>query len=111
MMLRLLDSPRLTQDLDFTFLSKESKKVIVKEIISALKKYPSLEITREDLNSRGIFLNVLDREKCVQARLELNVVSSTHLPSEPVSTRNLSALYSLAGRIVQAMSPAEAFSN
>lgn len=111
MLLRLLDSPRYTQDLDFVFLSKESKKLLVKEILAVLKQIPSLEITRQDLNSRGIFLDVLDQESQIKTTIEVSVEKSTHLPAEPISTAKISSLYSLSGRILRIMAPAEAFAN
>lgn len=111
MLLRLLQSPRPTQDLDFVLISKESRKVLVREIISCLDELQAIEVTRQNLNSRGIFLDVRDRESKIEATLEINVVLSTHLPPEPISTARVSSLYSLAGRVVSAMAPAEAFSN
>jgi predicted nucleotidyltransferase component of viral defense system len=111
MLLRLLESPRYTQDLDFVLLSKESKKVLVKELISALEEIPGIEVTREDLNSRGIFIDVRDRDSGTRATLETNVVLGTRLPSEPMSTAKISSLYALSGRIIRVMAPAEAFSN
>jgi predicted nucleotidyltransferase component of viral defense system len=111
MLLRLLESPRYTQDLDFVLPSKESKKVLVKELVSALREIPSIEVTRQDLSSRGIFIGIRDRESGTQATLETNVVPGTRLPPEPVSTAKISSLYSLSGRIVRVMAPAEAFSN
>lgn len=111
MLLRLLDSPRYTQDLDFVFLSKESRKILVKEITLALEDIPSLQVTRQDLNSRGIFLDVLNRESRTRATLEMSVIPSLHLPPEPVSTAKISGLYSLSGRVVRVMALPEAFSN
>lgn len=111
MLLRLLESPRYTQDLDFVLLSKKSKKTLVKEIVAILKEMPDLEITRQDLNSRGIFIDLLHRESRTEATLEISVVPAMQLPPEPVSTAKISALYSLSGRVVRVMAPAESFSN
>ncbi len=111
MLLRLLDSPRYTQDLDFVLLSKESKKTLVRRVVTALEEIPDLKITRKDLNSRGIFIDVIDQKNKVQATLEISVVPSLHLPPEPVSTAKISNLYALSGRVVRVMAPAEAFAN
>lgn len=111
MLLRLLDSPRSTQDLDFILLSKESKKILVQEIVSILEEMSFIEITRQSVNSRGIFLDVQDRENRTKAKLELSVGPTTHLPPQPVSTAKISSLYSLSGRVVRLMATSEAFSN
>lgn len=111
MLLRLLESPRYTQDLDFALPSKDSKKVLVKELVAALEGIPEIRVIRQDLNSRGIFIDVRDRESGTQVTLEANVVPRTRLPPEPISTAKISSLYSLGGRIVRVMAPAEAFSN
>ncbi|HCU24772.1 MAG TPA: hypothetical protein DF383_07125 [Deltaproteobacteria bacterium] len=111
MLLRLLESPRYTQDLDFAVLSKESKKTVLKEIAAILRAIPTIEITRQQLNSRSIFIDVEDRSGPTKAVLEINVVPSLHLPPEPLSTAKISNLYSLSGRVVRVMAPAESFSN
>lgn len=111
MLLRLLECPRYTKDLDFCFLSKESKKILMKEVVSALYGESNWKVTRQDLNSRGIFIDVLDRVSQAEATLEISVIPSTHLPPEPVSTAKVAELYSLSGRVVRVMAPAEAFSN
>lgn len=111
MLLRLLESPRFTQDLDLAFVTKQSKKEVVKEVLAAIKAMPFLEITRHSLNSRGIFVDVREPESGTVAALEINVVPELHLPSEPLSTARVSAKYALAGRVVRVMAIAEAFSN
>lgn len=111
MLLRLLESPRPTQDLDFVFVSRESKKVLVKEIVAAIEEIEGIRVSRQDLNSRGIFIDVLDASGKNKATLEINVVTATHLPPEPISTARLSSRYSFAGRVVSAMALPEAFAH
>lgn len=110
-LLRLYNSPRWTQDIDFIFLSGESKKVLQGALTRALEEMEGIRIERVDLNSRGIFIDVADAQSHERCLIEVNVLASTHLPPEPVSTAPLSQKYSLAARVVSAMSLPEAFSH
>jgi predicted nucleotidyltransferase component of viral defense system len=111
MLLRLLESPRPTQDLDFVFVSKESRKVLVKEIVAAIEEIEGMQVTRQDLNSRGIFIDVREEAGKNKATLEIDVAPAPHLPPEPISTARLSSRYSLAGHVVSAMALPEAFAH
>jgi predicted nucleotidyltransferase component of viral defense system len=111
MLLRLYNSPRSTQDIDYVLQSKESKKVWKEALEQALKELKEIQIEKVDLNSRGIFIHVIDNEGSHRAILEISVIPSTHLPSEPMSTADLSKKYDLAGRVVATMALPEAFSH
>ena len=110
-LLRLYNSPRATQDIDFVLLSKESKKKLKTLLIEALKEMEEIKIEKIELNSRGIFIDVTNPEGEQRCLIEINVLASTHLPPEPISTAPLAQKYSLSARVVSAMSFAEAFSH
>lgn len=111
MLLRLYNSPRLTQDVDFVLLSRESKKKLKEGLIEALRKMPEIKIARVEVNSRGIFVDVADKEATQKVLIEVNVEPTTHLPPEPLSTANLSQKYSLSSRVISTMALPEAFSH
>ncbi len=111
MLLRLLESPRSTQDLDYVMVSKESKKILVKPIEAALNQIENLKIRKTNLNSRGIFIEVENASEGTQGLIEISVIPKPFLPPEPFSTVSLSKKHSLSGRIVTGMSLPEAFSH
>lgn len=109
MLLRLYQSPRFTQDVDFVWISGDSKKILKTQLLQVLEKMDGIQIKRTDVNSRGIFLEVSDGKEI--ALIEINVLPKISLPAEPVSTALLSHPHSLGGRIVSAMALPEAFSH
>ncbi len=109
MLLRLYNSPRATQDIDFVILSEESKKKIKNDLVKILKELKGVEVQQIDLNSRGIFIDLeSDRKK---ALIEINILHSLHLPTEALSTIFLSEKYSLQVRIISTMALPEAFAH
>jgi predicted nucleotidyltransferase component of viral defense system len=111
MLLRLYNSPRFTRDVDFVFLSTESKKNLKKELIEAIERIPEIKIVKTDVHSRGIFIDVADQENKQKGLIEVNVAPRTHLPPEPLSTASLSQKFALSGRVISAMAIPEAFSH
>ncbi len=112
MLLRLLNCPRSTQDVDYVWLSTESKKVLGKAIEEVLKAMPEITITTVTLNSRGIFIDVAATDAPeMLAKIEIDVKPSLNLPSEGISTVALANLYALTGRIVSTVALPEAFAN
>ena len=109
MLLRLYRSPRSTQDVDFVLLSEESKKKLQAMLVKSLETLEGVRIEAINLNSRGIFIDVTDRKQ--KALIEVTVLPSMRLPSEPLSTAALSEKYSLGGRIVSTMAIPEAFAH
>ena len=110
-LLRLYNSPRSTQDIDFILLSKESRKKWGPLFEKALLEIEEIEIEKINLNSRGIFIDVKERGGTQRCLIEISVLSATHLPPEPLSTAPLAQKYSLSPRIISAMSLPEAFSH
>lgn len=112
MLLRLLNSPRSTQDVDYFLLSEKSKKLLVKDIEKALGQFEGATISKVTVNSRGIFVDMKGVEEGVgTVMVEINVVSSLFMPSDHVSTVALSHQYSLTGRIVATIALPEAFAH
>lgn len=112
MLLRLLNCPRSTQDVDYVWISTESKKVLGKEIEQVLKAMPELTITTVNLNSRGIFIDVAATDAPdILAKIEIDVKPTLNLPSDGISTVALANQYALAGRIVSTVALPEAFAN
>lgn len=112
MLLRLLNSPRETQDVDYLLISGSSKKILAGEIKNVLSKLDAIVIKKVKLNSRGVFISLESREKPnISAFLEINVVSSLLRPSTSISTIALAGRYSMTGRIVASMELSEALSH
>ncbi len=112
MLLRLLDSARSTQDVDYVFLSKESKKVLVHEITKTLSGLPEVEIGDVELNSRGIFITLTHANlPKLKAMVEINVAPALHCAQGHMSTAALAGTYSMGGRVISTMSLPEAFAH
>lgn len=112
MLLRLLNSPRATQDVDYLLVSEKSKKVLAGEIKNVLLKLGDVVVKDVKLNSRGIIIDLEDdTQKNVRAFLEINVVPSLLRPPISLSTVALAGRYSMTGRIIASMNLSEAFSH
>lgn len=112
MLLRLLNSPRATQDVDYLLVSESSKKVLAEEIKKVLLKLDDVIVRAVELNSRGIFVSLESRnEPNVGAFLEISVVSALLKPPTSISTIALAGRYSMTGRIVASMELSEAFAH
>jgi len=111
MLLRLYNSPRATQDIDFVLLTKESKKIWKEYLVEALNDLEDVKVDEVDQNSRGIFIDIEDSEGSLKAMIEINVLPSTQLPTEPLSTAPLAQKYSLSGRVITSMAIPEAFAH
>lgn len=112
MLLRLLNSPRVTQDVDYLLVSESSKKVLSGEIKNVLLKLDDVVVKDVRLNSRGIFVGLEGKgSPGVKAFLEINVVSALLRPPTSISTMALAGRYSMTGRVVASMEMSEAFSH
>jgi len=96
MVLRILGSPRLTNDLDYAFIPFKSKKDIVVDIINCLKQIPGAEI-RHSINSKclRVIITVGDTSVQVEAKTAMKIATST------TSTRLLSPLFNLPPRTIK----------
>lgn len=111
MLLRLHNSPRSTQDVDYVWISKDSKKKLESEIEKALTSLDGIQVESIEINSRGIFVDFLDATTNERGLLEMEVTETTRLPSEPMSTGPLGAQYALGARIIATMALPEAFAH
>lgn len=109
MALRLYNSPRYTQDIDFVMVTKTSRKIIAKEIEAALKREGDIEVVETKLNSRGIFMDV--RAKGVLVQIEISVQKELHLPPEAMTTAAIAAPLKMPAQIITVMSRSESFSH
>lgn len=112
MLLRLLNSQRATQDVDYLLVSESSKKVLAQEIKKSLSKLDDVAIKDVKLNSRGIFVGLEDKnDPSIKGFLEINVVPSLLKPPTSISTVALAGRYSMTGRIIASMEMSEAFAH
>lgn len=116
MLLRLLNSSRSTQDIDYVLLSSDSKKNLVVPLRRALEEIDDLKIIEVRINSRGIFFDLVESGSASgnasqKILIEISVVPSLHLPPEPLDTTSLASQYAMTARIVSTMALPEAFAN
>ena len=109
MYLRLLNSPRLTQDVDYIFTTKESRKVIAKELKKLIEREEDITIIDTQLNSRGIIMRVNSVDNI--ALIEISVTEKLNLPPEQMTTSALSIQYRIGGRVITVMALAESYAN
>lgn len=99
MVLRLLDSPRYTNDLDYVFVPFDSKKTIWPMIEKVLRELEGAEIKHE-MNSKCLRVSVGYRGFSVQ--VESNVLSECK--TQPMSTSSMSKIYNQLPRVIRVMS-------
>lgn len=111
MLLRLYNSPRATKDIDYLWVSKETRKILKDQLIKAFHVWGKVKIGEVRLNSRGIFIDVMDLENKQKVLLEISVVPKTYQPITPLSTAPLSQKYQLAAQVISTMAISEAYSH
>lgn len=112
MLLRLLNCPRATQDVDYVLLSDDSKKTLAPKLEKILASIDGVHVRAVRINSRGIFFDLETRDDPpTRAAVEITVQSRVRLASESASTAQIARQYALPGRIVRTMALAEAFAN
>jgi len=99
MCLRLLDCPRLTNDIDYVFVPYRSKKDILKGVTDLLDRIDGLSY-EYSMNSKCLRIRVQYGELSTQ--IEANV--AREYPATSVSTAALSRQQGLLGRVVQVSS-------
>ena len=106
MVLRVLGSPRLTNDLDYVFVPYRSKKDIVDEIIECLKSIEGASLDYS-LNSKclRVVLTVHETTIQVEAKVAMDVATST------ASTKLFSAQFELPPRIIHVVNTNVALAN
>lgn len=106
MVLRVLGSPRLTNDLDYIFVPYKSKKDIVAEIIACLESIDGAKINHS-LNSQclRVVLSVDQTTIQIEAKVAMDVETST------VSTKLFSPQFNLPQRIIHVVETSVALAN
>jgi predicted nucleotidyltransferase component of viral defense system len=95
MVLRILGSPRLTNDLDYVFVPYESKKDIVSELVACLEGIEGVEICHS-LNSKCLRIVLTTPEATIQVEAKVALAVRTSM----ASTRLFSPRFSLPPRMV-----------
>ncbi len=106
MVLRVLGSPRLTNDLDYVFVPYKSKKDIVDEILTCLRSIDGAELDYS-LNSKCLRV-VLTVEKIsiqIESKVAMDVETTT------LSTRLFSSQFNLPPRIIHVVNTNVALAN
>lgn len=106
MCLRLLDCPRLTNDIDYVFIPYSSKKDILKGVLDVLDEIEGLTY-EHSMNSKCLRIRIQYGELATQ--IEASV--ATECPSTSISTAGVSRQVGLLGRIVQVASYNVAMAN
>lgn len=102
MVLRLLDCPRYTNDLDYIFIPFTSKKDIVAPILAALKELDGVTIQHRIHSTNAQFDVILKNDfGTYKTQIEANVAESC--ASQAVSTADLAAHYDQTVRVIQVM--------
>ena len=99
MTLRLLDCPRLTNDLDYMFIPYKSKNEIVEEILAVLDEIDGLEY-KYSLNSKCLRIRLKYGDLATQ--IEANVAKECKTTS--ISTSGIAEQYGMLGRVIQMVS-------
>lgn len=111
MLLRLLNSPRATQDLDYVWVRTKKRNLFGEELKEVLEEMEGIRVTRLQANSRGIFLSVEDVPAKQKAQIEITVVRSLHTPPQPMTTARLAQPFALQTHVIATMDLAEAFAH
>ncbi|MBI5543928.1 MAG: nucleotidyl transferase AbiEii/AbiGii toxin family protein [Deltaproteobacteria bacterium] len=98
MVLRLLDSPRHTNDLDYVFVPYSSKKDIKDDLVEALRTIPDCVVSCS-LNSKCL--------RCIvrsgQEALQVEVQAEMECKSQALSNADLARAHNQQGRIIRVM--------
>lgn len=98
MSLRLLSSPRFTNDLDYIFIPYKSKKEIVNDFCDLLSSVKGLEFSHT-LNSKCLRIKLSYNN--IRTQIEINVAE--YCPSTVMSTAEFSSNSNQLSRIVRVM--------
>lgn len=106
MALRLMHSPRYTNDVDYVFIPFDSKKDVKEIIEQALSKVDGLQY-ESSMNSKA--LRILVTYGSQRAQIEINV--EKECASVPMSSALLSTAHGRPARILRIMEPSVSFSH
>jgi len=106
MLLRVLGSPRYTNDLDYVFVPYASKKDIVDQILGCLSGLPDVKLSHS-LNSKCLRVVV----QTATATIQIEAKVSRKMPLTTVSTQLFSTHFGLPPRLIHVMDLSVALSN
>jgi predicted nucleotidyltransferase component of viral defense system len=95
MVLRLLESPRMTNDLDYVFIPYKSKKDIKDDVLKALSEIDNCKISHS-LNSKCLRVIISKEDLTVQVEIK----TAMNYITETLSTEPLAKLYNQNRRII-----------
>lgn len=107
MLLRLIDSPRYTNDIDYTFIPYSSKKDIIEPLIKFLSSQKEIDAVSYSLNSKCLRIDIKSGEH--SAVIEVNVEGKC--PYSAISTGSVARTFGLTGRVIKAMDFSYSMSN
>jgi len=107
MVLRLTNSPRSTNDLDYVLVPFKSKSDIVDLVLDCLKDIPGITCSHQ-LNSKCLRINI-STEEGIMVQVEANVM--LECMSSTLSNQFLAQKYGLAPRVIKVMSFEVALAN
>lgn len=108
MYLRLLKSRRMTQDIDYVFKTKESRKIIAPRLKQAVER-EGISVKNTRLNSRGIIMRV--EKNGALAMIEISIADKLNCPTEKTTTSALADQYEMSSRVITVMSLAESYAH
>lgn len=98
MVLRLLGSSRLTNDLDYVFTPFKSKKEIVDDVLDTLNQLEGVEL-QHSLNSKCLRVIISNSQTTVQIEAKV----AEEVATDVSSTKELADIYSLPPRLIPVM--------
>ncbi|MBI1908924.1 MAG: nucleotidyl transferase AbiEii/AbiGii toxin family protein [Deltaproteobacteria bacterium] len=102
MVLRLLDCPRTTNDLDYIFVPFKSKKEIVPLVLEVLKELEEVTVQHR-LHSTNAQFDVTLKNEFGTFRTQLEVNVSNHCETEPLTTGDFALQFQQSPQIIRVM--------
>ena len=99
MQLRLIDSPRYTNDIDYTFIPFDSKKEILEPLVSFLSSLKEITEINYKMNSKCLRINII--AGILSCVIEVNV--EKECPYDSISSGSVARTLNLTGRVVKVM--------
>jgi len=106
MVLKLLGSPRYTNDLDYVFVPYRSKKAIVEDVLDCLGNIDGATLTHS-LHSNCLRVVVATAEATVQVEAKV----AMEIPVSAVTTRLFSRSFNLPARLINVVDPSVALAD
>ena len=107
MRLRLLNSPRQTQDADYVFSGQSSRREILTRLKKIIAGEANIKILNTEMNSRGLIIECSTGD--ATAFLEIATSQILDLPPESMTTSALASRYQMPAQVITIMSLAESY--